>query len=102
MAISIAVIKRFPPEKGGLRRVMVEITGDSSYPTGGTAIAASDLKLSEIYMVHPANPYPLVDRIYLWDHANLKLMAQVPSTGAEVANTTNCSADKVRAQVIGR
>lgn len=100
MALAFTVLRRFPPRRG-IREVLVEITGDTSYPTGGTAIAASDVKLRGITRVLPQAPYPLVDRQYIWDHTNGKLMAQVVSTAAELANATNASADKIVALITG-
>lgn len=101
MAVAIAVLRRYPPRRG-IREVLVEITGDTSYPTGGSPIVAADVKLSAITAILPQLPYPLVDRQYIWDRANGKLMAQVVSTAAELANTTNASADKIVALVSGR
>src|SRR5690349_2702725 len=47
MALAFTVIKRSGggPFSRGIRRVFVEITGETSYVTGGTAIAASDVGL---------------------------------------------------------
>lgn len=101
MALAFSVTKRFR-QRQGIREALVEITGDASYPTGGTAIAASAVNFQAITRVLPMLPYPLADRAYIWDNTNAKLMAIVLSTGVEVANATDLSADKIVALFIGR
>ena len=101
MALAFTTLRRFMPQKGGTRLVLTEITGDTSYPTGGTAIAASAFNLRGITAILPYPPAPLVDRIYIWDRVNGKLMAQVVSTASQVAAAVDCSADKVVAMVVG-
>lgn len=105
MALAFTVIKRSGggPFTRGLRRVFVEITGETSYVTGGTAIAASDVGLKGAILAVYINafPTPLVDRFYMWIRSTGKLQAAVRSTGAEVAGAVNCSADKVLAEIVG-
>jgi hypothetical protein len=98
---AIAVLRRFTPKRGS-REVLVEITGEASYTTGGVVIAASNFGLNAITRLLPFPPYPLVDRTYVWDNTNSKLMAQVISTGLQVAGAVSCSADKIVCLVIGR
>lgn len=78
---------------------------DSSYPTGGEAVAAADFQLSELkeIVVHSAD-----DATYrpVWDAANdkIKLYVEDGTSGieAEAANTSDQSAVNVRFQVIGK
>ena len=101
MAVAIAFLRKYPPRRA-IRERLILITGDTSYPTGGSAISAANVQLTAITALLPQNPYPLVDRIYVWDRTNGKLIAQVASTGAQVANATDLSADKIAALVSGR
>ena len=104
MAYTYAVIKRSGggPFSRGMRRIFVEITGETSYVSTGTVIAASDVGLKAILALYlNAFPTPSVDRYYIWSRATGKLQAIVRSTGAEVAGAVNCGADKILAEVIG-
>ena len=105
MAYTYTVLKRSGggPFSRGIRRVFCEVTGESSYTTGGVVVAASDvgLKGAIIALYLNAFPTPSVDRYYIWSRATGKLQAIVRSTGAEVAGAVNCSADKVLAEIVG-
>ena len=96
---AVTILRRYPPKRG-VREVLAEIVGEASYTSTGVAIAASVFGLTAITAVEPFPPYPLADRIYIWDRANGKLMAQVISTGLEASG--NLSADKIVVHVTGR
>jgi hypothetical protein len=89
----------------GTKLVAAQITFDSSYPTGGEALVASDLGLDEILAVFAeGGPY-----VVKYDKANGKLMAywadyDAGADGAliQVANTTDLSAAVVWVLVLGR
>ena len=104
MALGVAVVKRirYPWSMGGgfgIKDVLIEVTGEASYVTGGSAITAAQLNVNRIIAVLPNDPYPLVGRSYLWNRTTGMLQAQVPA-GTEVTSTTNCSADKVVCYVV--
>ena len=70
------------------------VVGDSSYATGGYALSAavlSQLKSGQVVGLNDGNAV-----IALWDAANLKVKFITASTGAEVANASNQSANTVK------
>jgi len=87
---------------------IVDVTFDSSYATGGEAIAAADVELDRIDAIIPG---PLVksdgsDAYHCeYDPANAKLLAyrdtSTNTTLTQVPNTTNLSAYTTRCLVIG-
>ena len=105
MALAFTVIKRSGggPFSRGMRRIFVEITGETSYVSTGTAIAASDVGLKGAILAIYINafPTPSVDRYYIWSRATGKLQAIVRSTGAEVAGAVNVGADKIMVEIVG-
>lgn len=105
MALAFTFLKRTGggPFSRGIRRNYLEITGDTSYPTGGTAIAASDVGFvgGIIQLRVNAAPTPLTNRLYAWNRSTGKLMAQVISTQAEVGAGVACNADKIQVEAIG-
>lgn len=88
--------------EGNLRRWLGTITFDSSYPTGGEAIAASDFGLAQIEHVQLATGVGALDITPHWDQTNSKIILAVSSTGLQVANTTDMSATTVIATVHGK
>lgn len=78
------------------------MVGEASYTTGGVAVTAATFQLNAIDAILFSNPYPLVNRQYIFDKTNSKIMAQVVSTGVEVAGANNNSADIVIMTVYGR
>ncbi len=106
MALGVAVLKRLRRPWGGgygIKDLLIEVTGEASYVTNGSAITAAQLNVNAIIAVVPRRPYPLVARQYIWDRGTGKLLAQkLDGTGAEVISTTNCSADKVVCMVYAR
>lgn len=109
--MALTVSRNFQRESVGLdqfRCNIVDITFDSSYPTGGESLTRQDLGMdSEVLMVLPQ----LGDTGYvvLYDRTNSKLMAYMGDNNnasdgplIEVANTTDLSTLDVRLLVIGR
>lgn len=92
-------------QKSEVRALALLISGDDSYPTGGSVLDLHDVLVDQVgpinavLSVTTAIPYPLADRIYSWDGGN-KLIATVISTGAQVADTTDLSADTIPLTVI--
>lgn len=62
---------------------------DSSYPTGGEALTTAQLGLGSIDAVWVPNKGA---HSFQYDQANSKILAYTNSDGAEVANTTDLSA----------
>ena len=85
---------------GDRLRLIVDITGDTSYPTNGSALAASAFGMTELDSVSVQMP-PSGIRTYQYDYANSKLKA-FSAYNTEVTNTTNCSADVMRAEIVGK
>lgn len=63
----------------------VDVTFDSSYPTGGETLAASLVDLNKIEFVLAA---PAAGLVFEYDHANDKLKAIFPSGGVDAAPTS--------------
>lgn len=96
---AITVLRRIHPRRG-VREVVFQMPGAASYTTGGDAITAANLNLNAITDIQ-FHVSGVVDRQYLFDKANSKVMAQVISTGAQVAGSTNLSTDTVLGRAIG-
>lgn len=103
MALTITERERFVA--GDRTFVAATVTFDSSYPTGGEAIAAADFGLrSHIDWVIPNKPDVATKDVW-WDRANSKLMILVEdgTSGieAQAANASDQSAVDVEVLVIG-
>lgn len=90
---------------GDKRVVYTETTFDSSYPTGGEAIAASDFGLTKIEFVQ-ATSGPAAGGLVTWDRTNSKLLVRDSGANAgdvfpEQANATDLSAFVVHLTVVG-
>ena len=102
MAASITVKATIPVENHKL--VIAEVGFDDSYPTGGEAIAASDIGLQGIQFGIPGG---VDDATYhaAWDQTNLKLLLYVEdgTSGieAQAANTSDQSAVVVPVLFLG-
>jgi hypothetical protein len=93
MAVSCSVTF-LPIPEGTLRGRkcgFADITFDSSYPTGGEAIAAADLKLATAIelLIHAGGDADGNAHQFVHDRTNGKILAY--TAGAEVANTTDLS-----------
>ena len=98
---AITFLRKIAPRRGVRKRIVL-LVGEASYTTGGVAVTAANFQLNAIDSMFFNQPYPLVNRQYVFDKANSKIQAQVPSTGAEVAGAVNCSADQIVIEVSGR
>lgn len=108
MALTITTNKVY--SIGDRKEVIATITFDSSYPTGGESLTASDLGLAlQVDYVESGavarNGTNAVVTVY--DYTNSKLMAFQSTTGApnkliEVANTSDLSSYAVRLRVVGK
>lgn len=94
MAASIAVVTTHVP--GDLKEVIVDITGDTSYPTGGYAISFPGISNAVFVDAQSSS----VGHPAVWDYTNKKLKLYT-SGGTEVANATNVSTVKIRCAVLG-
>ena len=81
------------------------ITFDSSYPTGGEAVAAADFQLAEFksLVAHSAD---VATKKVVWDQSASKLMVYIEdgTTGieAQAANTSDQSGLTFEFQVVGK
>lgn len=108
MALTLARTANNPntvPRNGGaIRFIPLQITFDSSYPTGGEAVTAAQLGLRGIYYVVPS-----VDTtgtyILTYNHTagttGGKFFVIVSATGAEVANEVDLAAIIFNVLVLG-
>jgi hypothetical protein len=101
MAISAALNGRTVPGADTLQSVV--ITGDSSYPTGGTLLTPANVGLTVIKRVIECRPATVSSAVYVpipiatlssdgFSITSLKIACVVGTTGVEVANSTNLSA----------
>jgi hypothetical protein len=102
MAVSVNRIAKFVPGAG--REVVADITGDTSYPTGGWPLPPSALGLDIIDFLECANSGGTT---FEYNHTTQKLLAFRTGSGAnaalaEVANATNLSAVTARVRACGR
>lgn len=79
----------------GFRPVCLIVTLDSSYPTSGESLGSAIAPFRAFYGTAQAHPDTVADRSYSWSNATQKLVAIVTSTGAQVANAVDLSADVV-------
>lgn len=94
MAATVTQIVTHVP--GNLKEVIVDVTGDSSYPTGGYAISFPGItNVVFVDAQSSSSGHPAV-----WNYSTGKLQL-FTSGGTEVANATNVSTVKVRCAVQG-
>lgn len=73
--------------RGKLRESIVDITFDSSYPTGGEAISPSSVGLGTIYGMQQIGGNAAAGAyLFHWDRTNKKIMAFYPTGGAAPAS----------------
>lgn len=102
MALTIDTLgARSPAVMGDRKCALVEVTFDSSYPTGGEDLTPVDLLLQQIEVVTVGETEDTGDHDVVYDHTNEKLQAFVGSTGSEVADATDLSSVSVRLAVFG-
>jgi len=85
---------------------VIDVTFDSSYPTGGEALDFTTLGFASVQAVIDAGGITHGGFVYDYDYTNSKILAYwtgaVVSTAlAEVTNATNMAAFTVRLVVIG-
>jgi hypothetical protein len=98
MAATVVVNHSFV--SGDRLRVIADVTGDASYPTGGYPLAPSLLGLGTELDVVDANPsLGGFTAVYDYGAQKLKIFAV---GGAEVANTTNLTAVTIRLEGVGK
>src|SRR5262245_30123403 len=101
MPIGTITFLRYIQPRRGVRERVFSMAGPTSYTTTGDAVTPANFKLNAIDSLDFEQPHPLVDRLYIYNKTAGKIQIQVPSTGLELANATNCSADIVRGRAIG-
>lgn len=86
---------------GDKRIVFATLGFDSSYPTGGEALAASDFdQLSGIEEVVIASSPPEGTEVVVWDRANSKLKV-FTADGTEQTNATDPGITALQVMVVG-
>ena len=85
--------------------IKAKITFDSSYPTGGEALAVSDFSsapsaatLAEVFFLGGEDN--ATANTPSWDRSEGKIIMTVASTGSEVADTTNLSTNIIFVEAI--
>lgn len=109
MAVTVAIVATstpsVKPSQEGVSFVTATVTFDSSYPTGGEAVAASDFGLSSIRgLIVGSNDEAGVSARWDASASKLKLFDEENTSGieAEFANTGDASANVVTLLAIGR
>ena len=95
MALTITDVQR--TVFGNKREVIATVLFDSSYPTGGEAVAAADFGLSS---VDTLSVYQHASRIGVYDHTNNKILLYT-ALGIEAASTSDQSTITVYVRVSG-
>src|SRR5262245_38584669 len=92
-------------QEGNLKRALVNVKGDNSYPTGGYQFLSNTFgalgMLSVIGMDVIATNLVATVRGCVWDNVNNKVVLMAAS-GAEVTNATNLTALLLTIEVWGR
>jgi hypothetical protein len=110
MALTVAAVANVKDTVWGNKRIKTrQVTFDSTYPTGGESLVASDFGLKTIDTVLVAGPARKSDGsnavIASFDHTNKTLMAfWSAASGAapgQVSNNTDLSTYSVRVVAIG-
>ena len=102
MALTFSIVKK--NVKGASREAIVDVTFDSSYPTGGESFTVSDVDpmatsaLAFDFVDVSSRKVPASNDFY-YDYTNKLLMAFVITTGVQVADTTDLSAAVCRCKV---
>lgn len=109
MALGVTVLKRLRRPWGGgygIKDLLIEVTGESSYATNGSAITAAQLGVNSILAIRPMTTYgtaiSATSRKYIWNRTTGMLIAQVIGSGAQESAAANCSTDKVVCRVYAR
>ena len=95
MAASVSTVVQHVP--GDLKEVIVDVTGDTSYPTGGYAISVPGISQISFVDVGVASASGLSAA---WDYAAKKL--KFFSGATEVTAATNVSTSVFRVAFIGK
>ena len=98
--ISVSLLERL--SLGNKRGTVVQITGPTSYPTGGEALTAAQLGLHSVARVEvepPIDSTPAA-RIATYDHTN-SVIYFFTAGATQVANGTDLSTFSARATCIG-
>jgi len=95
VALTITDVQR--TVKGNKRELTATVLFDSSYPTGGEAVAASDFGLSSVDTLFV---YPHASRIGVYDHTNQKILLYT-ALGTEATNASDQSTITVYVRVSG-
>ncbi len=101
MAISAAKVHTGIP--GSLRQTVTDVTFDSSYPTGGEPVAASDLGLTNVLFAFCnvktiGGTVNVANAIYDEVNDKIKIYDETP---AEAANTADLSTLVIRVLAFG-
>lgn len=86
-----------PQTFGQFKALLVDLTPDNSYPTGGYALTLAQLGLN-----HVVGVISLGGGVsWTYDAANAKLKAFSGATGLQIANAVDLSANLQRVMIIG-
>ena len=96
MAASVAPVVNHVP--GDLREVIVDVTGDASYPTGGYTVPVAGI--TKIFLADVQTP-PGTGHIVAWDYVANKLKV-FTAQGTEVVNGTSLTTMVVRIAFLGK
>lgn len=98
MSMNVKLIRKI--KFGNAFGVVAELTGDTSYATGGYALTANQLGLNVIENVLPQSPAG--GKFWEYDFANKKIkILELTTTLAEAANNSNQSNSVARIVAFG-
>lgn len=105
MALTIAdcaYVRNQPQRYGQLNERVVDVTGDSSYPTGGESFLAADVGFDRIIGVSCIAVTDGADAVsnVCYDAENDKLLF-LDEAGADVTNAEDVSGVTVRLRILG-
>ncbi len=102
MAATVARNASFQTVVGDLRVAQADVTFDTSYPTGGLAVTAAQLGLTNVYAAVAQVKTAGVGSVTAvsYDVANAKLLAF--TAAAQVANATDLSAVSATVTAFGK
>lgn len=103
MAVSVAVVGTPYEVIGTKKQTVSDVTLDNSYPTGGEALTAADLRLNTVsyatcHVVGVGGTVNVANAYY--DQPNSKLVV-IDETPGEVANAADMSTTVVRVRAVG-
>jgi hypothetical protein len=102
MAATIAKVKGREADLGPYRAVLVDVTGDASYPIGGYAITPRGLGFARVIVgMLDAGPVTAGAQLRFVEYDRVNSKVKIQAAGVEVANASNQSTVTRRVMFLG-